>query len=69
MLFLQGLEFLRHLRLHAAILLPPAVIGLLGDLHELADFGNSLALAKLHLGATQLGDHLIHRVSFLLPLK
>ena len=36
-LFLQSFEFLGHLRLHATNLLPPAVIGLLGNLKLLAD--------------------------------
>jgi len=68
-LFLQSLEFLRHLRLHATLLLTPAVIGLFCDSHQLANFRNFLPLAKLYIRTTQLGDDLIHTMTFLTHLK
>ena len=44
-------------------------IGLFLDLYELADFMNLLPLPKLHIRSTQLGDNLIHTVTFLCHLK
>ena len=49
-LFLQSLELLGHLRLHATLLLPPAIIVLFGDLQQLANFGHLLTLAEFHIG-------------------
>ena len=71
-LFSQGFELLRHLRLHAAELMPSAVIrviSLLRDSNQFANFRNVLPLAKLHIRSTQLGDHLIHTVTFLCHLS
>ena len=68
-LFLQGFEFLGHFRLHATILLPPAAIGLLGDLKLLAELKHLCALTKQHIRWTQLRNDLIYRMSFLTHLK
>ena len=62
-LFLQGFEFLGHVRLHATVLLKPAVIGLFCDPNQLANFRNFLPLAKPYIRTTQLGDDLIHTVT------
>ena len=68
-LFLQGFEFLGHFRLHATLLLPPAVIGLLGNLKLLAELRHLCALTKKHVRSTQLGNDLIYRMLFLTHLK
>src|SRR5690606_34889450 len=60
-----GLEFLQALELvglHAAILGFPAMIRLLGDLELLADLGDCLPAAKVHLGLAQLLDDLLRGV-------
>ena len=64
-LFLQNFECHGHLRLHATNLLTPAVIGLFCDPDQLKLFRNFLPLAKLYIRATQLGNDLIHTVTFL----
>ena len=68
-LFFESLELLRHLRLHAAVLLSPAVIGLFSNLQLLADLGHLHALAEKNIRSTQIRNDLIHRMSFLTHLK
>ena len=50
------------LRLHAAIMLPPAVVGRLRDLDEAAYFGHGLALGDQLLGGFELADDLLRCV-------
>ena len=64
-LLLQCLEFLGHLRVHTAVLLPPAVVGLNRDLQDPADLRDGLPLPKLHVGSKQFRNDLIHRASVL----
>ena len=66
---LQDFELIRHLRLHAAVLLPSAVISLFRDPNQLASFRNFIPFAKLHTCWTQLGDHLVHTMTLLCHLK
>ena len=61
-LFLQGFKF--HLRLHANDLLTPAVIGLFCDPNQIANFRNFFAFVKLHIRSTQLGNNLVHTMTF-----
>ena len=68
-LFLQGFEFLVHLRLYATMLLSPAVTGLLGNLKLLAELRHLCALTKKHVRSTQLPNDLIYRMLFLTHLK
>jgi hypothetical protein len=56
-------------RSHAAILLAPTVVSLLGNLQQLADLGDLLTLAKFHVSTPQLLDNLVGPVSLLLHLK
>ena len=60
---LQGLQLLRHFRLHAIACLRPAVISLQGDLKLLVGLGHPLA--KLHVRSTQLGTDLVNGMSLL----
>ena len=68
-LILQRLELLGHFRQPAAVLLPSAVIRLFCDPNQLTNFRNFLAFAKLHIRSTQLGDNLVHTMTFLCYLK
>ena len=64
-LFLQSLQLLGHLRLHATVLLSPAIIRLFGDFQQLAGLGHLLALTEFNIGFTKFGNDLIHCVTFL----
>jgi len=67
--FCSAFELLGHFRLPAAVLLPPAVIRLFYDPNQLANLRNFLSFAKLHIRSTQLGDILVHTMTFLCHLK
>jgi len=56
-------------RLQATVLLTPAVGRLFGDLQNLADLGDLLALAKSNVRLAELLNNLIGRVSCLLYLQ
>jgi hypothetical protein len=60
---LQVLEPLGLVGLQAAVLVPPAVEGLLADAEALADLGDGQALGQVGLGLAQLGDDFLSRVS------
>ena len=47
-------------RLHATILLAPAIVSLLGNLKLLTDLRNLLPLAEFNIGLTQLGNNLVY---------
>jgi hypothetical protein len=63
------LEALGLVELHPAVLLAPAVVGLLGDRQVLADLGQRGALGRLDLGLAELGDDRLGRVTLTLPLR
>jgi len=56
-------------RLHASDPLPTETICLFGDPNQLTNFRNFLSFAKLHIHSTQLGDYLVHTMTFLCHLK
>ena len=68
-LFLEGFELLDHLRLHLTLLLSPPIVSLLGNLKLPTDFWNLLPLAEFNIRTTQLGDDLIHTMTFRTHLK
>jgi len=53
-----GLVLLGHLRIHLAVLGPPAVAGLLADLLLPANLGYLQPFAQSHVGLPQLGHDL-----------
>ena len=61
-LLLQLLEPLRLIQPQAALLPPPAVVGLLGDAEPSCHFGHTLALRQDHLRLPQFPDDLLCRV-------
>ena len=68
-LLLKRLQLLGHLRRHPTMLLPRAVVRLFGDLQNLADLGDLLAVAKSNVCLAELLNNLIGRVSCLLQLQ
>jgi hypothetical protein len=68
-LFLELLQPLDVGGLHAAVLVSPAVKGLLGDLQGLCRLGHLLAFAEHRLGLPELADDLLGGVSPSLHLR
>ena len=64
-LFLKMLQALGLIDAQAAVLLLPAVVGLLGDLELSTDIGDRFPLGQQDLGLTQLDDDLFGVKSFL----
>jgi hypothetical protein len=62
---LQLLEALGVVLLEAAVLVAPAVEGLLADAELLADLADGQALGEVGLGLAQLGDDLLRAMSLL----
>jgi len=62
-LALELLQPLGVVGLHTAVLVAPAVKGVLGDLQGLGDLGNALALAEQQLGLAELADDLVGGVA------
>src|SRR5579864_341212 len=65
-LFLQVLEALHVVGLHAAVLMAPAKVRLLGNAQLLTHVGHGGSTAQLDLGLTQLANNLFRRMT--LPL-
>ena len=63
-LLLELLPALGLVELETAVLLPPALVGLLGDSDLLASLGNALALREHELSFAELGDDLFRSVTF-----
>ena len=63
-LLLELLQALGLVELEAAVLLPPALVGLLGDSDLLASLGNALALREHELRFAELGDDFFRTVTF-----
>ena len=63
-LLLELLQALGLVELETAVLLPPALVGLLGDSDLLASLGNALALREHELSFAEIGDHLFRSVTF-----
>jgi len=58
------LQALGLVELETAVLLPPALVGLLGDSDLLASLGNALALREHELSFADLGDDFFRTVTF-----
>ena len=63
-LLLELLQALGLVELETAVLLPPALVGLLGDSDLLASLGNALALREHELSFAELGDDFFRTVTF-----
>ena len=63
-LLLDLLQALGLVELETAVLLPPALVGLLGDSDLLASLGNALALREHELSFAELSDDLFRTVTF-----
>lgn len=56
-------------KLQTTVLSPPAVVSLLADPELSADLSYRIALGRIHLGLSQLGDDLLHTKSLLAHRK
>ena len=57
-LLLKSSQLLNHLRAHSAILLTPAIVGVLRDFDLLTDFRDGFALSDQDIGLPELGHDL-----------
>src|SRR6476660_7240037 len=64
-LLLQLLQLTSHLRIHPAVLRPPAIVRLLADPQLLTDFGNLHSLAQQDVCLPENPHNLLPTVSFL----